>query len=93
MKRLKAEVGFYVFQAFPDGFRHGFLFLRRVVGAGVQDFSRGIRHMDGGYKGLGEMKAEELEETTMVPLASDIRTEDVLCPPPDTLPMGGMGIW
>ena len=28
----------------------------------------------------------------MVPLASDIRTEDVLCPPPDTLPMGGMGI-
>ena len=50
MKRLKAEVGFYVFQAFPDGFRHGFLFLRRVVGAGVQDFSRGIRHMDGGAR-------------------------------------------
>ena len=84
MKRLKAEVGFYVFQAFPDGFRHGFLFLRRVVRAGVQDFSRGIRHMDGGARlGAGRNHNGSV----------GVRTEDVLCPPPDTLPMGGMGIW
>ena len=74
MKPLKAEIGFYVFQAFPDGFRHGGFFLLRIVGAGIV------------------VPVRELEETTIVPLASDIRTEDMLWPPPETLPMGGMGI-
>ena len=68
-----------------SNFSEAISFILKIGKAGVKKMQR--------YKGLGEMKAEELEETTMVPLASDIRTEDVLCPPPDTLPMGGMGIW
>ena len=85
MKPLKAEIGFYVFQAFPDGFRHGGFFLLRIVGAGIQNLSRRVRHMNCGSRpGIGR--------NTIVPLASDIRTEDMLWPPPETLPMGGMGI-
>ena len=50
MKPLKAEIGFYVFQAFPDGFRHGGFFLLRIVGAGIQNLSRRVRHMNCGSR-------------------------------------------